>query len=97
MKSSCEAIKRDPCGVTARIEFRRGASKLERRLPWSAAVVGRITEAHLDDAERTFPGICRLYRTMAVKPATFLQLVWHYETACARRRPRRPRRTAAGA
>jgi hypothetical protein len=59
-------------------------------------VVGRITEAHLDDAERTFPGIGRLYRTMSVKPATFLQLVWHYETAGARRRHRRTRRTVAG-
>lgn len=45
------------------------------------SVVGRITEAHLSEAEKTFPGIGRLYRRMSVKPATFLQLVWHYETA----------------
>lgn len=44
------------------------------------SVVGRITEAHLSEAEKTFPGIGRLYRRMSVKPATFLQLVWHYET-----------------
>jgi len=52
-------------------------------------VVGRITEAHLSEAEKTFPGICRLYRRMSVKPVTFLQLVWHYETkgpACQARR-----------
>jgi hypothetical protein len=46
-------------------------------------VVGRITEAHLSEAEKTFPGICRMYRRMSVKPATFLQLVWHYETTGA--------------
>jgi hypothetical protein len=62
-------------------------------------VVGRITEEHLDEAEKTFPGICRLYRRMSVKPHTFLQLVWHYETLpvaerCPRRRPVR-RRAAA--
>lgn len=47
-------------------------------------MVGRITEAHLFEAEKTFPGICRLYRRMSVKPRTFLQLVWHYETREAR-------------
>jgi hypothetical protein len=53
-------------------------------------VVGRITEAHLDEAEKTFPGICHLYRRMSVKPVTFLQLVWHYE----KRRAPRARRVA---
>jgi hypothetical protein len=54
-------------------------------------VVGRITEDNLFEAEKTFPGICRLYRRMSVKPATFLQLVWHYET----REARPARRSAA--
>ena len=59
-------------------------------------MVGRITEEHLDEAEKTFPGICRLYRRMSVKPPTFLQLVWHYETQsapCQRRARPRPART----
>jgi hypothetical protein len=55
-------------------------------------VVGRITEAHLSEAEKTFPGIGRLYRRMPVKPATFLQLVWHYETTGTPGSPRRSRR-----
>ena len=58
------------------------------------AVVGRITEAHLSEAEKTFPGICRLYRGMPVKPVTFLQLVWHYETREARSTRRAHRRVA---
>jgi len=60
-------------------------------------VVGRITEEHLDEAEKTFPGICRMYRRMSVKPRTFLQLVWHYETQSARERcvPRTPARRRA--
>jgi hypothetical protein len=58
------------------------------------AVVGRITEAHLSEAEKTFPGICRLYRGMSVKPATFLQLVWHYEAREARSTQRHARRAA---
>jgi len=61
-------------------------------IAWSSGVVGRITEAHLFEAEKTFPGICRLYRGMTVKPATFLQLVWHYETRALPRPARRPRR-----
>jgi hypothetical protein len=59
-----------------------------------AVVVGRITEAHLSEAEKTFPGICRLYRRMPVKPATFLQLLWHYETRGCRATPRMGRRPA---
>jgi len=54
------------------------------------AVRGRITESELPLAEECFPGIGRLYRELAVKPATFLQLVWVYEglqgaTRCRRR------------
>jgi hypothetical protein len=42
-------------------------------------VRGRITEKQLPLAEGSFPGIGRFYRDLAVKPATFLQLVWLYE------------------
>jgi hypothetical protein len=59
-------------------------------------VVGRITEEHLGEAEKSFPGIGRMYRTMSDKPTTFLQLVWRYEAIAATgRAPRaasRPRR-----
>ena len=47
-------------------------------------VVGRITEEHLDEAEKSFPGINKLYRALSNKPATFLQLVWMYETSQSR-------------
>lgn len=40
---------------------------------------GRITEKHLAQAERSFPGICEVYDCLPKKPATFLQLVWLYE------------------
>jgi hypothetical protein len=50
-------------------------------------VVGRITEKHLGEAEKTFPGIRRMYRAMPDKPATFLQLVWRYEAIAAAGRP----------
>jgi len=46
-------------------------------------VVGRITEKHLVEAEKTFPGIGAMYRGLSNKPATFLQLVWIYETTAA--------------
>ena len=59
-------------------------------------MVGRITEEHLDEAEKTFPGIGRMYRTMSDKPVTFLQLVWKYEaiaaSAVCASQPRRRRR-----
>ena len=71
----------------------RSASLLERRLPRLGPVVGRITEAHLDEAEKTFPGIQRLYDGMRDKPATFLQLVWHYERRGAAKRRRLARGT----
>lgn len=47
-------------------------------LTW-VSVRGRITEKQLPLAEGSFPGIGRFYRHLAVKPATFLQLVWLYE------------------
>jgi hypothetical protein len=62
-------------------------------------VVGRITEAHLSEAEKTFPGIGKMYRRMADKPVTFLQLVWRYEAiaaACVPARPPRRTRRVAG-
>lgn len=42
-------------------------------------MVGHITEEHLSEAEKTFPGIEEMYHQLENKPATFLQLVWHYE------------------
>jgi hypothetical protein len=61
-------------------------------IAWVERVVGRITEAHLSEAEKTLPGIGLLYQRMTVKPVTFLQLVWHYETRGLPRPARRPRR-----
>jgi hypothetical protein len=52
---------------------------MERGLLDERPVVGRITEKHLAAAEETFPGIARVYRSLRVKPATFLDLVWMYE------------------
>ena len=46
-------------------------------------VVGRITEVHLSEAEKTFPGIIEIYEGLSTKPLTFLQLVWIYETSVA--------------
>ena len=43
-------------------------------------MVGRITEEHLDSAEETFPGIGAVYDRMDVKPRTFLELLWLYES-----------------
>ena len=40
---------------------------------------GRITEEHLEQAERSFPGISDVYDAMRDKPPTFLHLVWVYE------------------
>lgn len=54
-------------------------STLERLLLNTTVVKGRITEKHLSQAERTFPGIGELYRSLSDKPPTFLQLVWMYE------------------
>jgi hypothetical protein len=42
-------------------------------------VQGRIVERHLPNAEKSFPGITKMYAKLADKPATFLQLVWLYE------------------
>jgi len=42
-------------------------------------VQGRITERHLPEAERCFPGISSFYESLDDKPATFLQLLWAFE------------------
>ena len=42
---------------------------------------GFVTDKDLDSAETCFPGIVRFYRSLARKPATFLELVWAYEAA----------------
>jgi hypothetical protein len=46
-------------------------------------VRGRITEAQLPLAEKSFPGICDVYAALDLKPATFLQLLFIYEEICA--------------
>ncbi len=56
---------------------------MERRLYSYDPVVGRITEKHLSEAEKTFPGIAEMYEALTRKPATFLQLVWIYESTQA--------------
>lgn len=48
-------------------------------------MTGRITERHLPQAERCFPGIRRFYNGLSQKPATFLQLVWAFEAEQLRR------------
>ena len=50
---------------------------------------GRITEEHLAMAERTFPGISRVYSRMRNKPPTFLHLVWAYEDSLTSGAPAR--------
>ena len=52
---------------------------MEQLLLRPAPVVGRITEEHLSEAEKTFPGIGEMYEALDRKPVTFLQLLWLYE------------------
>ena len=59
---------------------RRAALVLEWSLLGSGSVVGRITEEHLSEAEKSFPGIQDMYAGLDQKPKTFLQLVWLYES-----------------
>jgi hypothetical protein len=40
---------------------------------------GFITERDFQAAEAVFPGIERFYRTLAVKPPTFLNLLWMFQ------------------
>jgi hypothetical protein len=57
-------------------------------------VQGRITETQLPAAEQSMPGITRFYNGLAVKPATFLDLLWQFEgrrTRCKSSRKRRAR------
>ena len=39
---------------------------------------GLINESHFEVAEGLFPGIGDLYRALAQKPLTVLELVWEY-------------------
>jgi hypothetical protein len=55
-------------------------------------VQGRITEAHLPEAERLMPGITRFYAELRQKPATFLDLLWAFEARHARCTSSRKRR-----
>ena len=43
---------------------------------------GYITEKDFDACEEEFPGIVSLYRSLADKPRTFLELVYIYERRC---------------
>jgi hypothetical protein len=56
-----------------------GFGNLDRLLLLTLFVKGLITERHFQTAERWFPGIRRFYLALAVKPSTFLELVWEYE------------------
>jgi len=55
-------------------------------------VQGRITEHHLPEAERSMPGITRFYASLDEKPATFLDLLWAFESRQASRCRARKRR-----
>jgi len=52
-------------------------------------MVGLITERNLEEAEETFPGICRFFEALTRKPRTFLELLVLFE------RSRRRAATAA--
>jgi len=57
-------------------------------------VQGRITESHLPQAEESSPGITRFYESLDEKPATFLDLLWAFESrirGCKSTRKRRRR------
>jgi hypothetical protein len=41
-------------------------------------LAGFITEQHLAEAEKEFPGISRFFAECPQKPKTFLQLVWEF-------------------
>lgn len=52
---------------------------------------GRITETHLPAAEESMPGITAFYEDLAVKPATFLDLLWAFESRRSRCKSSRKR------
>ena len=56
-------------------------NKVEQFLLIAPDVQGRITETQLPLAEKSFPGISEMYNSMQKKPATFLQLLWMYQSA----------------
>ncbi len=41
---------------------------------------GFITEIDFEKVEQAFPGIVRYYRELKDKPATFLELVWGFQS-----------------
>lgn len=47
---------------------------------------GLITDKHLDQAEREFPGIRAFYAGCKCKPHTFLELAWRFQCECDKRR-----------
>jgi hypothetical protein len=55
-------------------------------------VQGRITEAQLPSAEESMPGITRFYDSLDEKPATFLDLLWAFESRLSRCKTSRKRR-----
>jgi hypothetical protein len=65
-----------------------GTNRAESR----RAVQGRITERHLPQAEESSPGITRFYESLDEKPATFLDLLWAFESRAGRCNKARKRR-----
>jgi hypothetical protein len=66
-------------GTVKPLRFTFDPCVLDRFSHGTRRVQGRITEAQLPQAEKSFPGISAVYDAMEDKPATFLQLVWMYE------------------
>jgi hypothetical protein len=56
-------------------------------------VQGRITERQLPQAEESSPGITRFYEGLDEKPATFLDLLWAFESRRTRCKSARKRQT----
>jgi hypothetical protein len=51
-------------------------------------MIGVITDAHLSQAEREFPGITEFYLACRNRPRTFLELAWRFQAFCAATRVR---------
>jgi hypothetical protein len=60
-------------------------SRLGIKVAEESCMRGCITEVDFEEADRCFPGIAKFYRSLASKPATFLELVWAFldEGGCA--------------
>jgi hypothetical protein len=59
--------------------LRRADFALAPRMLMGSSMRGYITEKDFAECEQEFPGIVSFYRTLAVKPRTFLELVYVYE------------------